>query len=127
MTENRFPSDPMQDLRDMQRAVGDNTATSRPPLIEASAGWVMRHRSSPPVPPSGDVHIYAQSGRLWCRSTLGDVPLLTQNQAAAVETITTSDAGASYDTTAQFLINKTKATVNDLLDKLRIAGVVSNS
>ncbi|MFE3449615.1 hypothetical protein ACFXJ8_11835 [Nonomuraea sp. NPDC059194] len=73
-----YPDDQQRVMRQMQRdlTTAQASAGRRQPLIEASAGWVMRNRSTPPAPPSGDVHIYAQGGRLWARSTLGDVPLL---------------------------------------------------
>lgn len=118
MSENRFPHDPMQDLRDLQRVVDDNQAVKGSPLLEASAGWVLRNRSTPPVPDFGDVHIYAQDNRLWARSAYWTVPLIT---GPSVGDVTVTDAGSTYTTSTQTLINQMKAQLNALLASLRYA------
>lgn len=123
MPDDKYPSDPMQDLRDLQRTVADEQAVGRPPLIEASAGWVLRHRSFPDTPPAGDVHIFANSGRLWVVSTLGSVPLEGRT-GSAVASVATSDADATYSGNEQALINELKAQVNALLASLRNAGII---
>lgn len=77
MAENRFPGDPMADVRDLQRTVEDEQATQRrQPLVEASAGWIFTDRATPTTPTSGKTHIYSQGGRLWAASSAGAVPLL---------------------------------------------------
>lgn len=127
MNENRFPSDPMQDLRDLQRTVSDNEATGGSPLLVASAGWVMRHRGSPPIPPSGDIHIYAQNGRLFIRSTVGEFAVIPVASADYVAPISLVDAGASYDSNAQLLLNQLKATINAILVALKLAGLMDSN
>lgn len=127
MSENRFPSDPMQDLRELQRTVADDQATSGSQLLVASAGWVMRNRSTPPAPPTGDIHIYAQNGTLWATSASASVPLLPQNKAAFVAAVANADAGASYDSSAQALLNALKSKVNAILTELKIAALMNGS
>lgn len=74
---NVFPADLLQEIRDLKAAVRQlQTGAKRSPLVEASAGWVLRQMDTPAIPPSGDVHIYASGGRLWALSTLDDVPLV---------------------------------------------------
>jgi hypothetical protein len=123
-----YPSDLTARIRELERAIEDLRAATqtRQPLIAASAGWVMRHRASPTAPPSGDVHIYAQSGTLWSLSTLGSVPLL-ERQAGAVPTIVGADAAATYTVDAQTLINTLKTTVNLLMSNMRLEGLLSVS
>ena len=130
MNESKFPSDPMQDLRDLQRTVADGQSTGKSPLLSASAGWVMRHRATPTPPPSGDVHIYAQNGRLWATSTLGTVPLLNIPHGAnvIVPGITAPNAPASYSQSqAQAISDGLATTYNSLVElvlSLRTAGVI---
>lgn len=120
MNENRFPSDPMQDLRDLQRVVADDKAAAAgSALLEASAGWVLRDRSTPPLPPSGDVHIYAQGGRLWQTSTFGTIPLL---DAASHVAPVTGTVGATYTTFEQGKINELITTLAAVIASLIGAG-----
>jgi hypothetical protein len=126
---NVYPGDPWERIRQLERDVEELKAmlNARRPLTEASAGWLLRNQSAPSVPPVNDVHIYASSGRLWARSTLGDVPLLAQGVADYVAPITATDAGATYNSTAQTLINQLKTTMNDTLVNLKFSGQMESS
>lgn len=64
-------------FRALERRVNDlfTSIQNRSGTVVASQGWLLRAMSDPATPPTGDVYIYASGGRLWARSTLGDVPL----------------------------------------------------
>ncbi|MEV4245219.1 hypothetical protein AB0J63_17610 [Streptosporangium canum] len=75
---DNFPDDQARVTRRLQRDVAQaqGSAARRPPLLEASAGWIFTDRATPPTPATGKTHIYSQGGRLWASSTAGAVPLL---------------------------------------------------
>ena len=123
MRDDKYPSDPMQDLRDLQTRVDDTQAVGRPALTEASQGWILRDMTPPATPPAGDVHIYAASGRMWVRSTLGTVAV-EDKTGASVADVATANADATYGTPERDLINELKTQVNALLTSLRDAGII---
>lgn len=124
-----YPSDLASRVEQLEGVVAELQALlrARSPLLEASAGWLLRNQAAPSTPPANDVHIYANSGRLWARSTLGDVPLLAQGVADYVAPVTATDAGATYNATAQTLINTLKTTVNSALVNLKLSGQMESS
>ncbi|GHH67662.1 hypothetical protein GCM10017673_15030 [Streptosporangium violaceochromogenes] len=73
-----YPGDQARTTRQMQRdiASAQGSAGLRPPLLEASKGWIFTDMATPDTPPAGKTHIYSQGGRLWASSTAGAVPLL---------------------------------------------------
>lgn len=129
---NVFPANLLQDIRDLKAAVQQlqTAGAKRSPLIEASAGWVLRQMSTPAIPPSGDVHIYASGGRLRALSTLDDVPLVNrQGAAVAVAANMTSGPIAGSPTMAQYnaLYNdvlEVRAQLNALILSLRAGTVI---
>jgi hypothetical protein len=129
VTIDRYPDDLFAQIRHLTARVEQLEAQlgQRPAITSASAGWILRNMTAPATPPSGDVHIYAVSGQMWARSTLGDVPLLAQGVADYVAPITATDAGASYNSTAQTLINTLKTTVNSTLVNLKLSGQMDSS
>jgi hypothetical protein len=126
---NVYPGDPWERIRQLERDVEELKALlkARDPLTSASQGWLLNSMASPVVPASGDVHIYAQTGRLWARSTLGDVSLLPQGKASYVAPVTAVSAGATYTSTEQTLMNTLKTSVNDILLNLKTAGLMNTS
>ncbi|MBN6054504.1 hypothetical protein JYK22_21360, partial [Nonomuraea sp. RK-328] len=119
----------MQDLRELQRTVADTQAVGRPPLVEASAGWIMRHRDTPDTPPAGDVHIFANSGRMWVRSTLGTVAVVDKTGSPVANPPDFQSGSASGSDAA--VINQlradaagTKIALDNLLSSLRAAGII---
>lgn len=134
---DNFPDDQGRITRDLQRGVADaqQSANRRQPLIEASAGWVMRHRSTPPSPGGSDIHIYAQSGRLWVSSFLGaqmlePVPPFPKAGLVTVGTVSISSAPASYDQSHSAELRSAIFTLNNALTALiatmRSNGLMSN-
>lgn len=134
---DKFPADLVQDIRTLQLDLGDSQASQkRGPLLEASAGWIMRNMATPASPPTNDVHIYAKSGRLYAKSTLGDVPLLDQPVAAKVDPLaaasgttgsTIVDVGASFN---QANINnndrRNADKINEVIAALKAIGLMSS-
>jgi hypothetical protein len=121
MRDDKYPSDPMQDLRDLQITLADSQAVGRPALTEASAGWIMRHRSLPSSPGGSDIHIVANGSRLWVVSSLGSVAVVDKTGVADVAT---ANADATYGTPERDLINELKTQLNALLASLRAAGII---
>ncbi|WP_101788638.1 hypothetical protein [Nonomuraea indica] len=137
MDRDQRPANVFQDIRDLQRDVKDaqGAAPRRPALIEASAGWVMRHRSTPPTPPAGDIHIYAQNGRLWVNSSLGQQmlqPQLPFPKADLVEVgvVSIPNAPATYDqahsATLRSMIFVLNNALTALIATMRANGLMNN-
>lgn len=74
-----YPDDILKDIAETRRLQAGQfgSGQTQAPLTEASAGWILRARSTPAATGlgSGDIHIYAKSGKLWVRSASGDEEL----------------------------------------------------
>ncbi|MFB4280861.1 hypothetical protein ACBJ59_36615 [Nonomuraea sp. MTCD27] len=120
-----FPNDLATRIRDLEKAVEELRAgASREALTEASQGWVLRQMATPSVPPTGDIHIYAQGGQLFARSSFGTIALDDVPSAAAVQVVGAADAGTSYTTSEQDLLNQLKQRVNLIITNMKIAGLM---
>ncbi|MFN2636921.1 MAG: hypothetical protein ABR585_07845 [Gemmatimonadaceae bacterium] len=128
MADNKFPADPMQDMRTAQRTVDELQATlSREALTTASAGWKLPNMAHPDNPDDG-VHIYGNGDDLAVLTPSGVVKRIP-NPAAAVAIVPNMTAGsiggsptmgqynALYDDAVAI-----RATVNEMIGKFRAAG-----
>ncbi|MBG0828568.1 hypothetical protein HS041_12390 [Planomonospora sp. ID67723] len=108
MSENRYPGDPMQDLRDLQRAMGEQQATQqRQPLTEATLGWILHNMATPSAAAAG-CHIFASGGQPYAVDSSGVVWSMRHRRGAAVSdpSVSVSSAPASYDQShIQSLVN----------------------
>jgi hypothetical protein len=122
----------MQEIRDLKAAVQQlqTSGAKRSPLVEASAGWVLRQMDTPAIPPSGDVHIYASGGRFRALSTLDDVPLVNrQGGPVAIAANMTSGTISGAPTMAQYNalyadVVEVRAQLNALINSLRTGTVI---
>ncbi|MFE3452371.1 hypothetical protein ACFXJ8_25955 [Nonomuraea sp. NPDC059194] len=118
-----------QEIRDLRSSITNQGGRS-----EASGGWVFTDMADPPVPTSGKTHIYSQGGRLWARSTTGDVPLLLpppfpQGSSVTDPILTMGSAPASYTQgygdTLNLAINEKHNKLIELLNSLRWADLIN--
>lgn len=102
-----FPSDFLGDVLDLKSGLrtAQGEAARRSPLTEASAGWILRSRSTPALDDLGpnDVWIYAQGGVMYARSGSGLavplVPVPAFPKASAISSLgsrQTTSAPGSY-------------------------------
>ncbi|TYB69753.1 hypothetical protein FXF51_06205 [Nonomuraea sp. PA05] len=120
-----YPTDLTQRIRDLEKAVEELRAgASREALTEASQGWVLREMATPSVPPTGDIHIYAQGGQLYARSSFGTIALNDQAKAGFVQAVGAANAGTTYTTSEQDLLNQLKDRVNLIITNMKIAGLM---
>lgn len=123
-----YPGDLATRIKDLEKAIEELKAQvqGRDPLTEASQGWILRSMTTPSLPPDGDIHIYAQGGQLWARSSFGTIALDGVPTAAAVSPVGAANAGSSYTSSEQDLLNQLKDRVNLILTNLKIAGLMSS-
>lgn len=128
------PEDLADRIRALEQGLRDvrSSLTNQGGVTIASQGWLLRSMAFPTTPPAGDVYILANAGRLWARSTLGDVPLEPIPQAAPIinqaSMLAGASAPASYsDTYVSNLREDVRATRQygfDLTTILRNAGFI---
>ncbi|MGW4663168.1 hypothetical protein [Streptosporangium sandarakinum] len=130
MADNKFPADPMIDLRALQRTVDELVAAvSRRSLATASAGWVLPDRATPPNP-DGGVHIYGNAGDLAVLTSAGRIKRIP-NPGAAVATPAVMSAGSAPPSYSQTHSDQLRADIAELrtvlvllLTSLRAAGII---
>lgn len=126
---DQFPGSFTAQMDDLARRVEvlEAQGSVRPPLIEASQGWILRARSTPPAPGGDDIHIYAQSDEFWVRSAFGTIALRQQAQAEFVSAISLPSAGATYTSSEQALLNAAISKINVILLELKLATLMASS
>ncbi|MFD9949812.1 hypothetical protein ACFWYW_55915 [Nonomuraea sp. NPDC059023] len=108
-----------------------SSSQNRSGYSHASNGLILNDQATPPIPTPGDVHIYADSGRLRARSTLDDVTLIDKRADAVanqdpLETDVT--APGSYSQTwgqrVRTDLVATRAKIFEIQTVLRNAGLM---
>lgn len=137
---NLFPSDFLQDVADIKKDAkqAKGAIGNRPPLTEASQGWILRAMSSPDADQlgSGDVWIFAQGGELWAMDSSGDeiplqpVPEVPQGVAVANPPNFASGSASGEDAGVinQLRVDAagTKVALDALIGSLRGAGLIAS-
>ncbi|MER6942479.1 hypothetical protein ABT294_00525 [Nonomuraea sp. NPDC000554] len=123
-------------FRALERKVNDlfTSIQNQSGRTVASQGWLLRSMPGPAAPPSGDVYIYANGGRLWARSSFGSTALVDPPQASSVTSLirtigtvddTISSVGSTYN--AGELDNNFRdlaAKINEIISVLKSAGLM---
>jgi hypothetical protein len=131
MADNKFPADPMLDLRDLQRKVDELLAAiSRGSLTTASAGWILPNTAHPANPASG-VHIYGNGDDLAVLTPAGVIKRIPR-AGAAVSNPATMTAGSAPPSYSQSHSDQLRADIAELrtvllllLTSLRTPGVIN--
>ena len=113
-----YPADLMERFRQLERRV-EQLEASRGSLTAASKGWLMSNMTIPSVS-AGTIQIGCNGDDFFVKtsSTTKRIPGVAANVAA----VSTIDAGATYTTSVQTLINELKTKVNAHLSADKSAG-----
>lgn len=124
------PTDFARLFRELEKRVEAVEARqgSRPPITEASAGWTMRGMAAPDTSgmPATDGRIYIKGGRLTFKpgGNGAEVQLRPQITLGDPGNVTAGDAGSTYTTFEQTLMNQIKSRFNAHLDDCRLKGLI---
>ncbi|WP_214322100.1 hypothetical protein [Nonomuraea sediminis] len=113
-----YPADLLAEIRDLKRRV-EQLEASRGSLTAASKGWLMSDMAIPSVS-SGQIQIGCNGGDFYVKtsSTVKRIP----GVAASVAAVSTTDAGSTYTTSVQTLINELKTKLNAFISNNKSAG-----
>lgn len=130
--DNKFPADPMLDLRGLQRTVDELLASiSQRSLTTASTGWLMPNMAHPSNPTSG-VHIYGNGDDLAVLTPDGLVKRIP-NPGSAVSNPSAMTAGSapgsyspSHSEALRADISEVRLVLTLLLASLENAGIIAS-
>lgn len=116
-----YPADLLARFRELEKRV-EQLEGARGSLTAASKGWLMSNMTIPSVS-AGTIQIGCNAGEFFVatNTTVKRIP----SAAAAVSAVSTTDAGSTYTTSVQTLINELKTKVNATLSALKSASLMN--
>ncbi|MFF0867618.1 hypothetical protein ACFYUV_38055 [Nonomuraea sp. NPDC003560] len=124
------PTDFARLFRELEKRVETLEARqgTRPPITEASAGWTLRGMATPDTSgmPATDGRIYMKGGRFTCRpgGNGSEVQLRPPITIGDPGDVSAGDAGSTYTSLEQALLNQLKSRVNGMRSSMVLNGFI---